>query len=303
MVVLLKSRCQRVSFLLMIQILLCLAASPNPIDNFQLALALKHGREYCKRLERAALDFICIEVVSEQLDLSRDRSRNAVAQVPTPRSVTGSGNPGRAELHFDHAPGSGIGATLVFDYQFVRKDGKVTESRVLLEKNGKKAKPGEDLPRSSVLVFADILLAPVALLNERFADFYDYRLLDEASLDGGKAWILQVSPRLSSAGRYLGGRIWLRQPDGCVLRIDWDPATFGHYENILANAEKYKSEPRVVSFTEFGFEKSGLRFPSVDLTEEAYVGRDGKTFVRSQTRVVFRDYKFFTVETETSIKK
>lgn len=272
-------------------------------DPFPMALVLKAAREYCLRLERAALDFICVEEVSEQVDLSRDRGRNAVTQVPTSRSVTGAGAGGRAELHFDRSRSSGNVATYLFDYQFIRKDGKVTEKRVLLEKNGKKARPGDDFPGTSVLVFADILLGPVTLLNERFAGFYSYRLLDEASLDGRKAWVIEVSPRLSSAGRYLGGKIWLRQPDGCVLRIDWDPATFGHYENILANAEKYKAEPCVVSYTEFGFEKNGLRFPSIDFTEEAYVDHNDKAFVRSQTQVVFKDYKFFTVETEATFKK
>ena len=88
-----------------------------------------------------------------------------------------------------------------------------------------------------------------------------------------------------------------------MLRIEWDPATFGSYENILARAEGYKAVPEVRSYTEFGVEKNGLRFPSLDVTEEAYRDAGGKLFVRSRTSVVYRDHKFFTVETRSDFKK
>ena len=48
---------------------------------------------------------------------------------------------------------------------------------------------------------------------------------------------------------------------------------------------------------------NGVRFPSLDFTEEAYINAGGNKFVRSEARVLYRDYKFFTVETETTIKK
>ena len=46
--------------------------SPSPPDPFQLALILKAGREYCQRLGRAALDFVCQEEVTDRIDLSKD---------------------------------------------------------------------------------------------------------------------------------------------------------------------------------------------------------------------------------------
>jgi hypothetical protein len=38
--------------------------------------------------------------------------------------------------------------------------------------------------------------------------------------------------------------------------------------------------------------------PFRDYSEEAYLKPDGKKFVRSLTSVIYRDYKFFTVETD-----
>ncbi len=88
-----------------------------------------------------------------------------------------------------------------------------------------------------------------------------------------------------------------------MLRIEWDPSTFDNYDVIMARAKLLEAEPRVTSYTEYGFEKNGLRFPSIDHTEEAYVLKDGKTFVRARTRIEYRDYKFFVVETRSELKK
>lgn len=114
--------------------------------------------------------------------------------------------------------------------------------------------------------------------------------------------MLEVTPRMAIADRYLGAVIWLKKSDASVLRIDWDPTTFGSYENILARAHAYGSEPAVVSRTEFGIEKNGLRFPSVDFTEEAYQ-KSGERFIRATTRVSYSQYKFFVVETETGVAR
>jgi len=266
---------------------------PQP-DTFQLGLVLKSAREYCARLERAALDFICLEEVKEKLDLSRDSREGPVKQNPT---IFG---PDR--LGFKIRPGAKHDNAYLYDYQFVRREGKVEEKRALLEKNGKKADTKTPLPQMRAFTYADILLAPVQLLDERFREYYSYKLLGRDKIGDTEAWILEVAPRLTGVSRYLGGKIWLKTDDSSVLRIEWDPSTFGHYENIQKRAESYKATPEIRSYSEFGFEKNGLRFPSVDFTEEGYRGANGKPFVRARTSVVYKDYKFFTVETESAVK-
>ncbi|MBP1768405.1 MAG: hypothetical protein H6P98_2520, partial [Candidatus Aminicenantes bacterium] len=67
---------------------------------------------------------------------------------------------------------------------------------------------------------------------------------------------------------------------------------------LVGRARKYGSELAVSLITEYGFEKNGIRFPSRDYSEEAYIKPDGKKFVRSRTSVVYKDYKFFIVETD-----
>ena len=284
---------------------------PKPApDPFELGLVLKHAREYCSRLEKAALDFVCLEEVTEILDASRDGSETRGRFNPGAKtdSVTTAyqGNPTGRPPYRTSFIGSGatpkINNIYLYDYQFIRREGKIEEKRDLLEKNGHKADAKTPRPEVMAFNYADILLAPVRLLDARFEEFYAYRLLGKEKAGGTEAWVLEVSPRLAGVSRYLGGRIWLSVDDSSVLRIEWDPSTFGNFEAVQATAESYKAKPEVRSYSEFGVEKSGLRFPSADFTEEAYRGADGRLFVRARTGVVYRDYRFFTVETLTTIK-
>jgi len=276
-------------------------ASPSSADPSQLGLVLKSARQYCCQLEKAALDFVCLEEVTEILNPSRDRSEIGMGFYP---GIWGrsSDPPSRASVSGNNIP-TKVNNTYIYDYQFIRREGKIEEKRALLEKNGHKADDKTPRPEVSAFNYSDILLGPVRLLDERFEEFYAYRLMGREKAGGTEAWVLEVSPRLTGVPRYLGGKIWISIDDSSVLRIEWDPSTFGNFESVQATAKSYKAEPEVRSYSEFGILKNGLRFPSADLTEEAYRGADGKLFVRAKTGVLYKNYKFFTVETQTTIKK
>jgi hypothetical protein len=277
-----------ISVLALFPVLIPQKTPPARTDQSQLAPVLKGGREYCRRLETAALNFVCLEEASERIDLSRDGKAIAV----NPLAMLSRVPP--ADLIKKNS--------YSYDYQFIRKDGQIKEKRVLLTVNGKKPQEKEVPARTEAFQYADILLAPIQLLDERFSDFYAFSLVREDASNGEKAWVLEVSPRLTVVESYLGGTLWLRQSDYGIIRIDWNPATFGRYESLRRRAKEQNAEPSVTSYTEFGVEKNGIRFPSLDFTEEGYLGQDGKRFVRAVTTVVYKNYKFFTVETETAIK-
>lgn len=273
-------------------------------DDFKRDDALKAARTYCRRLEQAALDFVCREEVIEVIKSGRDDLQGI--RIAVTRDYGGADE--RPSMAVDKplvdGPAPETKKTLfTYDYQFVRRDGKVTEKRELLKKNGRVPRPEDRTASTEAFKFSDILMSPIQLLDERFQDFYDYRLAGTEKAAGTPAWVLDVAPRNRLLGPYLGGKIWLAKKGGAVLKIEWDPRTFEHYESIVLRAKGFNAEPRVVSLTEFGFEKNGLRFPSRDSTEEAYlVGSDRTKFVRASTTVVYKGYKFFTVETRTDIK-
>ncbi len=68
-------------------------------------------------------------------------------------------------------------------------------------------------------------------------------------------------------------------------------------------ADKFKMKPKIKSETEFGVERNGIRFPSLDLTEEAYTSGGQSIYTRSIITAKYIDYKFFTVETASEIRR
>jgi hypothetical protein len=223
------------------------SGSTQSAERFQLGLVLKGVRAYCRQIERAALDFVCLEEISEKVDLSHQKQQGVRVD---PRIASGVGGVGRMGLsgrllsyNPDSTPTKG-NHLYVFDYQFIRKQGRFQENRVLLEKDGKKAKTKGKQPQVAVFSCSEILLLPARLLDERVAEYYDYYLLGEGHSAGTKTWILKVTPRLSIGG-YLGGTILINQADSSILKIEWDPTTFGRYAAILQNAVLYEATPEI----------------------------------------------------------
>ena len=63
-------------------------------------------------------------------------------------------------------------------------------------------------------------------------------------------------------------------------------------------ASNLNAIPQITFMTEFDFEKNKIRFPSKFLLEEEYIRPEGGRYKKSEIIVRYKDYKFFTVETE-----
>lgn len=258
-----------------------LAQNTSEQDGRQkMAQILKKTREYCRRLAQAALDFVCLEEISERIDNSKE-----AVQFYLRGMLFGEKNV--IEEH-----------KFLYDYQFVRKGDRKTEKRILLEEDGLKKREEGAYLKTNVFLYQNVLFGPVNLLDEYWQSFYDYKMIGDELLDGEKALVIEAAPLPSFHKEILWGKIWVKGSDFSILKIEWNQKSMKHFEIIEKTAEKYKAEPQITQITEFGFEKNGIRFPSRYFIEEAYISNKGKKFVRSETSVVYRGYRFFTVETE-----
>jgi hypothetical protein len=256
----------------------------------KLAAILKKAQDYCLRLDKAALDFVCQEQVEEEVN-SATRPSITSAMPKMPGNISG----GRAFLP---APVDIFKKTmLIYDYQFVRKGTEVKERRGLMEKNGDKVDKADTAPETKHFKFRDILFGPSYLLGAGANLKYSYALAAEDKIRGDAVITVACVLLPALVGRVLSGRAIVRVKDGAVFKIDWDPESFGSYDEVLAVADRLGMKPKIQSYTEFGIEKNGIRFPTYDFTEEAYSGGGKITFVRSTTQVKYKSYKFFTVET------
>jgi len=262
------------------------APFPDQAEGTRLPALLNKSLRYCRRLEKAALDFVCLEEISEKIDYSREREDEIY--VPLSTGI-------RTQIKIAKRKQENI---YLYDFQFTRKGEFKKENRNLLEKNGRKAKEKEAPLETSVFQVRNVLFGPLGLLSENMQGYHDYRLVGEENSGGAKVAVVDATPKATLTGTHAWGRLWIREDDGSVLKIEWNPESLPDIANLEARARKYRSELAVSLVTEYGIEKNGLRFPSRDVSEEAYLGPGAEKFVRSRTAVIYRDYRFFTVETD-----
>jgi hypothetical protein len=260
------------------------AGSQQENEEEKLADILRKAGQYCARLEKASLDIVCLEQITEKIDYSRDRSDGIYLM------------PGGIRTQIRVAKLKDENSYL-YDYQFIRKGSNKKEKRVLLEKNGKKVKGEDSQLEASSFQIENVLLGPVGLLSQSMQANHDYRIIGEEMVGGEKAVLLEAIPKPILNRPHCYGKIWVSEKDSSVLKIAWEQRSIGNYALLEERAKKYKANPAITSISEYGFEKNGLRFPSRDFSEEAYVNDKGGKFVRAQTSIVYKDYKFFTVET------
>lgn len=254
------------------------AATDQP-DQMKMLEILKKAKEYCRRLEEVALDFVCLEEVSEQY-------------IDRARSFTGGllGRVVEKDMLRKH--------TYVFDYQFIRKDDRKAERRILLKQDGRKTRKKITRLKTRMFVYKNVLFGPINLLAEDRQSFFVYEMVGNEILDGRKTAVIKAVPAPGFQQMMDGGQIWVDEKNFSILKIEWNHERMAKSAIIQDMALRYKGEPRITQIIEFGIEKNGIRFPSHYSIEEAYVKKKGKIIVHSETVIIYKGYKFFTVETE-----
>ena len=254
---------------------------------------LKRLADYCLRLENAAFDFVCLEEIRETIDPALDvnRPRKTLkdwAYWDYRRWKSGSGKIPRK-----------IKNVYLYDYQCIRAKGKIHEARTLLRENGKEKKEPNAELKTAVVVYGNALLGPVGFFGKRFQSQYDYQIAGQERIDGRPVLILEATPRAGAREtRNLYGKAWVDVGTLDILKIEWSESRIGRYDIFERRGTLYERTPRLTVSSEFKAEKNGIRFPSSLSIEEAYLNNRGRATIRSLTTVVYKDFRFFTVEVE-----
>ena len=250
-------------------------------DKYLLAQILGRSEEYCFRLGNVALDFVCIEEVTERMcNISQRILRSA-------RWFTRMVEKTDWTRH-----------NLVYDYQYVKKKGRIKEKRLLIKENGRKSRKEETRLKTQTFDYRNVLFGPLNLLDQDRQFFFHFKLLGSELIHGENAFIVQAVPKAGVETGFPWGKIWVSEKFFTVLKIEWSQAVMVQTEIIKNRAKRMNAKPLISSCIEFEYEKNGIRFPSRFLIEEAYLNKRGRTDIMTKLLVIYRDYKFFTVETD-----
>jgi len=246
----------------------------------ELEVILKKCAEYCKKLEHSSLYFVCTEEIIERIYYFLR---------PTSIGLRPTG------LFRQN--------TFIYDYQLIRKDNKIIERRNLIEENGKKKDEKDASLKTEMFEHKYVVFGPIGLLSENWQRHHEYRILKEEKIRGEKAIVLEAVPHSGQELKHLFGKAWVRKDDFSILKIEWHQRSMGNFERIEEFAKELDAEPHITLISEYTFEKNGIRFPSKYFVKEEYSHPYRRNFRRSETTVTYRNYKFFTVETNVHIKK
>lgn len=251
------------------------AASAQKNGQPSLADILKRAAAYCQKLESASLYYVCEEDISEKINF---------------QTGTGTG--------ISSLPGRSFN-TWVYDYQLIRMGAVFTERRDLLKKNGRAMKVTDAELETRRFSHKFVIFGPVGLFGGKCQRNFHYEFVKEEPVNRAMAYVIDVTPGPTAPPRALYGRAWLKADDSSVLEIQWDQASMENFLEIQRAAAEIETRPQIVFVSEYAFEKNGLRFPSHYAVEESYVRENSVTpRARSITTVIYKNYRFFTVEVD-----
>jgi hypothetical protein len=257
----------------------------------ELAVILERCAAYCEKLENSALYFVCTETMRDEVFEPRLQK--------TPEINPGRLSSGRV-LRQEIVGKRTAKNDFVYDYQLVRNNGRMDESRTLLSENGRKKQERNAQLKTSGYRYKNIVFGPVVLLGRPWQSQQNYEIIGEEKVQGTKTVVIRVTPKPGKWLGYLFGTIWVGKADSSILRIEWSQESVENYRPFQAFADKLGLKPDIVLTGEYGYEKNGIRFPSKFSIREAFRYRPDREFSSYKLTVDFSAYRFFTVETEVA---
>jgi hypothetical protein len=258
--------------------------SGSPASDLQSMLA--RAAEYCDKLNRSVLNFVCRERIEEWFRVS---AQPAI----TPRGMRTIFVGGR-EAH-----------QYVYDYQLIRdREGVIKETRILLKEDKKDICLPDSPLKTHAFSHSKVVMGPVGILSRESQVDHEYKVVREEKIRGEEALVVEAVPRPGVHFQHLFGTIWLRKKDAGILKIEWNPASIGNYHIVEETGKFLGMTPNLVVTSEYAVEKNGIRFPNRYIVKEVYRrGTSGRRFQVSEIDAVYDQYKFFTVETEVEIRR
>jgi len=251
---------------------------------YELTPLLENCAGYCEKLSHASLYFVCIEEVNETI--------NTIIY-PSKKRLMGLDS----SIHFRTRPIEKN--QFVYDYQLIRKDGAIDEKRILLKEAKKEVNERNAPLKTKRFTYKYVIFGPIGLLSRKAQLNHTYKVINEEKYKGQPVLVIRVTPIEKQKVKHLYGDVWIRKKDFAILKIEWNQQSLKNLELMRQEAEQYHAEPRTVLVSEYNYEHKGILFPNkYSIKEMYYFKSDPGRVVKSKIEVNYRNYKFFTVETD-----
>jgi hypothetical protein len=260
------------------------------MDQMSMTEILIATGEYCERIKQMALQYICLEKITDidkffggMSPSSEMQRENTIFNVQRTRRQT-----------------------YTYDYQLIKQDDELIEQRIMLEKNGRK-RHQENADLSHLKYFSQFLIyGPVGFLSRYWQSLFTYTYIGEDEFKGEPVVIIQAVPNEIRLDNSNIGRIWINK-DFQILRVEWEPSSIQNYEDGTIHSKLGEFKKKVVWTVDYSVEKNGILFPGQQLIQEIYFqdSPNGirRKAVKREIRTIYDNYKYFIVESQVDWKK
>jgi hypothetical protein len=200
-------------------------------DQTRLKEILQKTGEYCRKLENAVFDFVCLEEITEKIRQPPEFR----TELPMERDSLGI--PQRRVIERTKKN------KYLYEYQLIGKKEKSEERRTLLEKNGKRKIQKEAHLETTRLYYENVVFGPIDLFRKLGQLYLDLRVVNEETMNQEKVVVIEAVPKSGLTQFYPYGKIWLSENDFGIVKIEWNERSFTNYQLIEEHAKKSNAEP------------------------------------------------------------
>ncbi len=265
------------------------------------AQVLAQSGQYSRRLSDAVMDFICEEMIRDTHFSLRNNLKieNDLILVGKEREY-----PRIAAMipHFVMDPSKTKRITYVCDYQVIRKDGALSERRILLKENRISFHDPAKLLEDRRIALLSPLFAPLRLLLPEKQSAFFFRIREEDTIRGRRAYLLEASPKSGDEDGIGSARVWIDKEKFTILKCEIEGIPVEGYEDILEDCANLNIRPSFVTTHEYKLEKEGILFPWRSRVRVGYPDISPEVSIPINDIVFSYDqYRFFTVSSEHQI--
>ena len=270
----------------------------------KLQMVLDKCAEYCMKLSESALFYVCDEEITEKLN--RYKGSKLEVGFNPPKDLYG-GNESRTTYGFYYNHPTLVDSEkhiYINDYQLIKKEGTIKEKRILMEKNGKKENI-ENAPYGTKPSYnLKPIFAPVQILGIEHRSKFLFNLAEKDKIKRKPVFVIEVRLKPGMTGNIKQGKIWVDKSDYRIVKTEIETDFLPGYEHILSECYRYYLKPHFKSTHFYEIDKNGLLFPSKSEIRVEYSGflrKERK--LKSEVKITYGDYKFFTVKTNHEVIK
>jgi protein TonB len=270
----------------------------------ELVTILHECADYCQKLDKAALDFICQEKIHD------------IYYGPDPKRSGYTISFGKRTLSINGRIAAGPPRTFkpfwgvwkiernqyLSDYLLVKKGQEIKERRVLLKENSRQVPAQKEYLKNPRFSGLKPFLAPSRVLGKERQELFSFSIIK----DRENLYEIEAVP----VSRYAGGidyaRIWVDKQDFQILKMEVKGIPLEGYNEVLEETTEHNVKPEFITTYSYKMEKEGLLFPDkVKVLVRYPMYPDETPFYKTKikTNINYDDYQFFSVKTESDFDK